>query len=713
MKRSIFILLFAILLPILFTACEGDLEVTDIEITAGLKMQYTVGDKPDFSAVTATVHYNDGNHTNVSASELLFGSLDTSSAGSKILEISYQGFTKSVKITVTDAAYGGSSGEDILGIFLPDTLVLWEEYRNSFKISDCAYAVGDDNPFRFEPKIALFSNGEYKETTNYSSISEVYIEGCDTPLSGDELARYVLIDSENKTFDFTEDAIGMSFTITTRPESISQNSTSSLSKSFDITVVDGYNIYEAYELNYLTNKSVGGFDFSDVDYSETRSQKEIVDDFLLSEKGVTAPRGFSSLVIHNNLVIEPTDIPHEYFYNKDRSSYLYDLLSIFDHATAEDNNLLTIHGNYFAIASYKLPSVVPEGVGNQNNTFSDTSLFRFHCDAQKNKNFDHKLYSVNIKNLMLIDDNPQSDKEENSKDAILGLIAMKTRAQIINIDNTRIQSFGFAILAESDYQTINLSECIFQSAWQNHIYLKTHNTIQAANDEPLPKAQYPRLTLNISATTMQGSGGPAIITQVQDPDFRCNKHSGSEINISGDSVIESWITGDEAWFKAWRITFLAPIIRSFDKCLLPYDSSFITERPVTVNGTTTTMKYMNIIAITLMIPSSGSSVGDVYDQIIGSVDIDGRITVGGKTMLDMDDYIIDGKESNFGNITISNIKSTDKTNHVLHSSGGGIGYTSAGGGFKVAEGDISAKSETDYIALYFYSLGLLFANYHY
>lgn len=107
MKRKILFLAVAILtLAMLLTACGGtgvkkatSLTLVDETVTK----TYTVGDKPDFSGVKAVVSYSDGTAETVTADKLSFSSLDTSSAGTKTLTITYKEVYASVDITVVAA----------------------------------------------------------------------------------------------------------------------------------------------------------------------------------------------------------------------------------------------------------------------------------------------------------------------------------------------------------------------------------------------------------------------------------------------------------------------------------------------------------------------------------------------------------------------------------------------------------------------------------
>ncbi len=714
-KRLLVLFILAIFSALFLTACEGDLEVTGIDITGGLKTTYNIGETPDFSAVTATVYFNDGNSKEVSYSELTFGDIDTATAGNKILDIKYNGFTKSVQITVKGESFNGGSGQIILGTFLPDSLTLREEhYLETFKNPNNPYVVGDDNPFRFSLKLTVLDGNTTTDISDYRSASTVYIKGSDTPLSGDELARYVLIDEDKNSFDFTEDAVGMSFTIATRPADIPESSYLQMTKSIDVTVVDGYNIYEAYELNYITNTA--GFKFSSVNSADKRNQLQVVDDFLKNEKGVIRPEGIASIVMHNNLTIERTDLPSEFFLNNDRSNDLYEIYAIFLHFATAENKEFAIHGNYFSIHSHKLPNIVTEGVGNQKDMASDTALFSFDCAEAHDKYFNHKEYSTKINNLMVVDNEPQSDNIENGTKSLYGLVGIRTKWQVTELNNIKLQSFLINLQASGDYQTIYLNESVLYNSWQSHIQLLSSNPLQSANEEPLPKGEYPRLTLNINNSYISQCGGPAIIMNTNSPQHNSNKHSGSEVNISKNSTVESWVTGDEAWFKSLGLSSIVEIIKGYEKTFNNYDSSFIKEEMrdvVNKDGTVTSksFKLINFIAINLLVPDLTQDFNGIYGQIKGDVDVDGKITVGGTTIMNMDDVTVGDKTYNYANTTVADLKAQNSSNSVFETSTGDVACASPNRPLVVEKGDFIAESD-EFLALYFYSASLVFGNYH-
>ena len=707
-KRLIITLVLAILITLVCTACQGQLAVNKIEITEGLKTEYALNEKPDFSSVKAVVTYNDGSAKSVTASELTFSELDTSRAGTKLLTITYDGYALNVSITVKGASIDSIDPSSAYTVFahLPESLALWNTNKAEFKNQNYPYVIGDDNNFYFTLKLTLIDNETKKKTdiTSYTSVSTVTLTGEDESLKDEELAKFVTIDEEKNAFDFTEAAIGRTFTITTRPKDY-EDQADKLTKSLTVMIVDGYNIYKAYELNYITN--CDHFDFTETNPDEQRNQIQIVDDFLKNEKNVLRPENINGIVIHNNLTIERTDIPSEYFLDRNRNNDLYEYISIFLHQLTESHKTFTLNGNFFAIYSHKLPCVVPEDVGNQEDFVSNAQLFRFLSAADNDKNYDHTQYVTNIKNLMLVDNDPRSDQSTDINKAMLGIAAIKTYGHVVNIDNVNIQAYYISLIAERDYHTINIKDSKFYNSFQNNIHLLSDNYIQASDDEPLSKEEYPRLTLNISNSSITQSGGPAIISQVLDATANRNKHAGAVVNISEDSLVEAWVTGDEAWFTALKLNYLIGSIKTMNTGFKAMGSSFITDRNTVAGGT---MGFMNVVMVNLIVPDfENGDISGAINQVLGSGDIDGKLFVGNKTVMDMDDDI--SKGTTFGNSAVSDIKASNPSANVFATPSGGAGYL-AGATVNVTVGSLAASEQNNYLALYYGSMAIIFGNYH-
>ena len=433
---------------------------------------------------------------------------------------------------------------------------------------------------------------------------------------------------------------------------------------------------------------------------------------MQNEKGVKQPENIASLVLHNNLTLERTDLPMEYYNQKNRNNDFYDGFALFTHENADGSEHFAIHGNYFAIYTHKLPGVVAPGVGNQDNNVSNGSLFYFTVNATTDKDYQFRKYSTTLSNLMLSGSNPQSDNIESSVESMLGLMAIKTRYQVFNLDNANINAFFISLMADYDYQEVNIKESYLHSAWQNHLHLFSENFNQAYTDEPLPKEEYPRLTLNITGSTISQCGGPAIIAAANFPEENCNKYSGAAVNISEDSTVENWVTGEEAWFKAFGIASLATTIKQVDKPLnKELGSTFIKEEIRIVDGKQKTFRLVNFVMVNIIVLDLSKDVGTLANDVLfGATDIDGKLAIGDRTVMDMDDYYVNGRQQHFGNSAVCDIKDKNKSASAFETPDGSV--ASLVGNLKLTEGDITASSENDYITLYYGGMAFVFGDYH-
>ncbi len=713
--KKVLIAIFAITLIISFNACIGDRAVVELVVTEGIKDSYELNEVPDFSGIKAIATYNDDTTAEIGADKLTISPLDTSTAGSKLIKITYEGYTIDIAVTVKGVTFDPTK-LSILSATLPDSIAKFNVSKESYINKDYCYAVGDDNPFIFKLNVtAINSHGIPTSVANYTSVSSVYLENSNLPLEGEELLNYVTINEEENSFDFTDAAIGKRFVIATRPLDVNEGKEDKFTKSITVEIVDGYNIYQAYELNYITN-STDGLDFSEVFPDETRNQLQIVDDFLTNEKNASRPIGISGIVLHNNFNLSKTDLPKEYFHNKDRNNDFNDFISIFNHECSETEQNFTIYGNYFTVSVFNLPPVVAENVGNQDDFISNAELLRFGSSVSKDLYYDHTKYSVTIKSLHLLNDNSTSNDTGRSEKAMLGLYAISTQYVKLSLENTKIEAFLTSLAAKNDYQSISLNDCKLTNAWQCHIHLVSYNAIQNDDETPLNKEQYPRLSMSINNSVIKQSGGPAIVLQTKKPESVINQHSGPDVFISDDSVIESWVTGKEAWFTAFDIGIsvdyiLNTIVSGFDDALRTQNSTIFTE--VAQQGSPFPERKLNLIIVNLTVPDLSGGLGDAFVAIQGKTDVDGKVVIGDKEIINMDDYTYDGKTHNFKNPLLSDVKDkAPATSLVVNTPNGGVAHTSPSSPLIIDGGDITASEQNNYITAFFYTLAIVFGNYH-
>ena len=691
------------------------LGITAISIDAStVSQRLMVGETLNTSAITVLITCSDGSRVERSVADGVTvdtANIDNSEPGNQsYITASYGGAT-SAALYIT-FIYDSAVDYFITETALPDSLTLFNNSKKQFKNQSYGYVIGDDNAFTFTLKLVAYnySGVKIENLTRYTSASKVYLDG--VALAGDELAQYVTIDESKNSFDFTEAAIGETFVIETRPKYGVSANDPSFSRQITVTIVDGYNIYEAWELNYMTNYD--DFDFGDAAVygdAETRTQTQIVDDYLRTEHaGAVRPAALNGIVIHNDLFIETGDIPKEYFLNADRTKELYDSLSVYMHITSDANPHFTIYGNYFTVCSNALPTVVAQGLGNQTDPVSNGQLFGFDLDPNvQTRDYDHTKYSTTVKNLYLRDNHPTKENANTANRDMRGLIGMKTWAQVINIDNTKVEAFYISLIVDSDYQTVNVKDSIYYNSWQNHLFLWSNNPIDDYDTYPIDN--YSTLKFNAENSSFTKCGGPVIIAQTKNPAYNYSTKCGPIVNLSADCEIWTYVTGSEAWFVAMGVTSIASQIQGMNPILQSVGGSFLTTQPP-VEGLSGG-PFMNIIMINLA--SIDMEEGGVADALKGTDDIDGKLTIGDTVALDMTDTFVNtaasGLTAGYGNPYVSGaVQMINGTGApVFASSAGGVGIFDGSALINLNSlgyptGDLGAG---DYMALYLNNMGIV------
>ena len=715
MKKIISIVLLVLMMALVLTACGGK-EVSKIEIAEGLKYEFTVGETPDFSAVKANITYNDDTTETITADKLTFSALDTTTAGVKQLTISYEGFSVTIDVTVKAASggnNGGNTGDNngggnegdnaplLYGVSLPSYITDRENVlKNNFTIKDAPYYVGNENPYVLALTLISLDEDDnvVTDASPYVSVSYVYlIDGTSETLVGEE---YVTIDENNHSFAFTKAAKDKTFKIVTRPSAgFLPGEEADFTRYQIVTVVDGYNVYRAKELNLITNADM------DIDGDGSMDQLAAVSTFL-TNNGIRRPEKLSGIVLHGNMNVQQTDLPEEYFitYNDGSTTRkdLYDCLSVYFHQTHAGEPEFSIYGNYFTIYSYDIPTVAIQGFGGNEDEYSNSELFHFKTldsETIDNYSFDHTQYKVNIIGLGMRDDDPNADSLAASVRAKLGLGGFKTRHNAIVIENSRVEAFFTSLVAEADDQTITISNSTFYNSWQNHIFLVADNEIQVAYENEAPRIGHQPITVNVVNSTIAKCGGPVFISQTRNPNRVRNANSKSIVNIDAASDVHSYVTGEEAWFVASGVNSLAVTIRQLSGLIsLSASQQAMAAGYVynDVNKTGIDGVAMNLIYVNMV---SGTN------PITGE-DVDGKVTVGGATIFNQND----GENVLVETLTGALPAGTP----IFQSSTGAAAFTDGSTGVYGVDfttGQPTAAStaffQGDYIALYYMGLGIL------
>ena len=656
--------------------------------------------------------------------------VDANTRGVYQLTATYLGVTsESVQIFVADQNFVITGAED------PAPIVAWKNgvYSGKFLDSGYNYFVGDDNPFKYELKFQLFdiiNNVPDTRGVNYIAKSTVTLDGIAV---GNE---YVIIDEEKHTFDFTEDAIGKTFIITTSHKDYPE-----YSKSLEVTIVDAYNVDEAIELNLITNcnETLGnsGKKQLDVLYTFLKNNNVAGIGQLIEEQYTSFVNGINGIVIHDKLTVTRSDLPEDYFFTTaSGEQYLWDHQTIFNHQFTEvklDNpetsgvapSVFNFYGNYFTIISNNIPIVAKQGMvdkygetTNDNDARSSSQLFRFDVsqrifdDAQKEDKFYAENYQVNIYALGLHDNDPSVavQPEIAQERAKLGIIGMKIRRGTYNLKAVNIEAYFTSIIEDYDDVTVNIDYCTFYNAWNNHLFLWTENVLDKNSEGKYDGSVhegYSPVTLNITNSFIGKSGGPVIIIQNASPEAEFNTEANSRavINIDEKTEMFSYVKGDEAWFQAYGATPIMSTLVGFNTLFEPKGGSY-----QTIVGNN---KFINMIMINM-----DSDFNPAPTTMSGvTTDVDGSISIAGQTKLDMNDWSLqdvgDFKYGHGGAVDGVLMNAGGQTPPIFVSDAGGVSYTDT---TNLYAPDLSALGisnsmdkamDGDYLAMYLYNLGVL------
>ena len=669
-RRILFLTVLTLVLALILPSC-GQKSVERLEIAGGLEYVYEVGATPDFSGVTVNVIYNDGTSIVVGADQLTFGQLDTSVAGQKDLTISYgDEKTITVKVTVKAAGSGNEGGDNeddendgvgytVWGVDYDANLKAFVA-SNGNKLNfrgdtNNNYKVGSINPFRFTLNVIT----DDAAITSYESLSKVYlVDGnVETLLEGDALAQYVAVNEAagHNSFDFTDAAIGKTFRLETRPLlGVEEGYEADCTKSLTVDVVDAYNVYEAWELNLITN------DPDDLIGNTTTSQLTAVTAFL-SNNGLVRPENLKGVVLHKSFTPEISDLPEEYFYTlpvdvpyqyTDKAGvthdavwsmgtqFFYDIIGVYNLTLNDDAPEFSIYGNYFSIFTNKLPSVAPKGYGYNENELSGAELIRFDTARELIVANGHEKYKANVYGLNLRDNDGSDDDNSAALRHKLGLLAFKTFRCTTTLDQVNIHSYFISLHVNRDCQTVTLNDCDFYNAWNNHIMTWSDNDIDS-NSVTTTHANHTHITLNITGDSrIAKCGGPVIINMHHQAEYAAQNESCVEVNIAEGTIIYSYVAGQEAWFTANNATNIAMQIKALNALTALGGGQYLTTLPNSGNTT-----FFNAIMVNMAYVQDASSV-------FSSNDLDGTLVFGDYKLLEMNDTA-----GNFGDAIVSAIAS--------------------------------------------------------
>lgn len=470
-----------------------------------------------------------------------------------------------------------------------------EEFVNRKK----PYYVGDDNAFNVRPIVhyAVSVNDKKFPVAKDDTIFNISLEiknGNEYTKVEDTTQYLDNVDTTTCDLDFNEQAIGKTFKISVVPTDAPSEKINQFTKTLEVVVVDGFNVYNAKELGYFNNNLT--------------TTKDAWSNFM-TENNLNYQGEIKSLVLQNNISITKDDIPSYFMYSAEDlkgqgtaiiNKYVGSLKDQYEgiyHRNFQDKDeTFSLYGNYFTLDARELPLVKKQSdkgfeAGDKSEVISHVALFK-----TRNINEDDKKYIFNISDLTVIGN--ASRQEDTSLGG--GIIFHKGGHMVTNFNNMISRCWFITNFAEYKKAKYTINDSKEYDNFNSFIYNWGGN-------------------VEINNSEMTGAGGPIIIQDHVNPNKE-DTHIGK--SIINNSKLENWVAGTEGWFNLFTgASALALQVKGMDQLF-----NFFGGKTFLKNDDSA-VKF-NLICVNKSGGDAGLSIGQ---KISGSISFDNKTMDYGET----------------------------------------------------------------------------------
>lgn len=526
-----------------------------------LKTEYTVGEAfvPN---CTVVLHYTDGTTEDVAynSTGMTYDLPDMQQAGTDVYKLTYtltvQGSvlnTKSVEVEITISAKAKVSKFTYATGYQQYLDNKATQGDNGFFIQDNPYRVGVDNPFVFIP---VATDDKFETINNIGTVATVYLWNGNSyvKLQGSELNSHVTI--SNNRYQFTADAVGNKYKINIAVSPLYDTTMLGSSKSFDIeiSVEEGYNVYNAKSLAVFDNVHTNAM-------ATIHAQTMPWDSKPLSEYAKTAKAVF----IHGNINVDKQSLPTGYFFNKGDSdlesvksmyagkkydndnsgktiadyiegslregSYAIDQTGETQRALYGHQGTINLYGNYHSVTvADDIRVVIDAGMNPTDASFSSEphySLFGFESPSENQ--------GIVTKDCGIYDIYATGNAPREEVNGPQGLLLIHSKSQNLTIDNIVSFNFFTNLIVDLDGQNpdlvgdSNISNCKWYDSYSNMVF------------------DWQTKGGTVTNSIMKNSGGPLFVVE----DANTNPSDGfvnSRWTVDEETQLISQLSGQETWF---------------------------------------------------------------------------------------------------------------------------------------------------------------------
>ena len=622
MKKSLF--LFALpLVAMSITGCEKKNQTPSVvEASISLNKTSILLDKDATETLVATTANGEGsvawtsNDTSV-ATVNSNGVVTAIKTGTATITATYSGKTATCTVRVKGTAdyYALAGVQDNANIKDFKNNVLNEE--NEFRGEMVGILeVGDDNAIDVKPVLKILDLNTMEEVPQsaWDFDYEIKLQKHNGEAYVDVTENYGDFDAKNCTFDFNESAIGGQFKLSVTPGGLTeaQKADATNTKSVEVKVFDGYNVYSADELAY----------FNDINFSSINRQSATTAGINESWVAFRAAHGLSetyvapSIYLQKTIVIRRENLPDAIFYTEAEAGgntswvgKMKDASDIYCHYS----DGFTFNGNYFHIDTTNVPLAIDDpGLGYDDNV-SHSTLFKIAFNGSEAARTTKEVF---LKHCSYFGNAPRGNDEANS----MGLLFFKIqnrqyRNNVVlqaTFDQFNVKAACISFFSEYGESKMIIKDCVVSEGYSNGLYLWNNGHVEFIN------------------SVMRNFGGPVFITDGSVE----NTAVGFKITSDEATVFDNWVTGAEPWFthtKGGGPATAVPMIQQLDPAVQGL-SNGLSGGAYTKTFLKGTEKFMNFIIINYgEIPDvtfqkgNGSTIGvdkesATRDQYVGVAD---------------------------------------------------------------------------------------------
>ena len=508
--------------------------------------------------------------------------------------------------------------------------------EEEFKELNKPYVVGTENEFSVLPNLTIINDDlddfdnkdgsieKWNQDFKYSVSKVVGSTVSDAPTTD-----YQIVNNRAGKIKFAESAIGNNYVIKVTAGGLSAavEARESASVKYEVSVVKGYNVYNAKELGYIDQRHGDGLDPQDWKAGDTAGFRPMWDAFKAAN-GLRTDYNPDCLILQDNIEVTKNDIPSTFFYtaeelknaNDDKSIgsmkdtcelYLYMGLNANSSSQYDYNmeNTLKLYGNYFTIDFSAFP-LVKRGWGEKTETGKVVS----HATA-----FRCQYGSLDFSDIKLLGNSKRAITEADTVNAG-GLIMFKVTnfSKVITTTNVISRQCFITYMGQEasdgnpNILTFNIKNCKSYDSYNSHIY-NYCGLVNAENSDfgmcggPVLIADHGRFSDGEGPETLDAN---TLTYEV---------HGSAPVSNFKDCTFFNYVAGTEAWFTQMGATMLVPQIKGMSDLYAPYGMTYAVDkdyRPMVVStAAADAISMFNFIALNKV---SGESLEAVQKPACGT-----------------------------------------------------------------------------------------------